>query len=254
MASLEYVDLVVARDAPGVRMTVSGLVPSPWGEAAKGLFHVQGVNVLAVRSSRGPELEEWTKSHNVPAVMFGGEPARTNWAAILALAVRLGEPGALVPTDAAARAQTIGFIHEIAGEDGLGWNARLAMIHASFTSNGATGFPLPVAQYLAAKYGYVAERIDAARARSIEILHALRDRLGTSAYFGGARPNALDVYAATFLTPVTEITDAVCPKMAPRLRAAFGAAAEELGPHVPAELLAHRTRMFDGHLAFPIEL
>jgi glutathione S-transferase len=179
---------------------------------------------------------------------------RTSWAAILALAVRLGERGALVPTDVAGRAQTIGFINEIAGEDGLGWNARLAMIHASFATSGAKGFPLPAAQYLAGKYGYAAEKIDAAHARAIEILVALADRLGGATYFGGARPNALDVYSATFLTPVTEISEAACPKMSPRLRQAFASAHEDLGAHVPAALLAHRTRMFASHLAFPIEL
>ncbi len=167
--------------------------------------------------------------------------------------MRLGEPGTLVPVDVAGRAQTIGFIHEIAGEDGLGWNARLAMIHASITSNGVRGFPLPVAQYLAAKYGYSA-RTDAAHARAIEVLGALRDRLAGAAYFGGARPNALDVYAATFLTPLTEISEEACPGLSPRLRQAFATACEDLGPHVPAELLAHRTRMFAEHLAFPIEL
>jgi glutathione S-transferase len=253
-AALEFVDLAVARDAPGVRIAVSGLVPSPWSEAAKGLFRLQGVPVMAVRSSRGPELAEWTKAHNVPVVFCDREPPRASWAAILALAVRLGDPDVLLPHDVASRAATVGMIHEIAGEDGLGWGARLAMIHASFTSQGARGFPLPVAQYLGGKYGYAPDRLDAAHARSIAVLDALADRLGTAEYFGGARPNALDVYTATFLTPVTEITEAACPKLSPALRAAFATAHEQLGPSVPAALYAHHRRMFDAHLAWPIEL
>src|SRR5882757_748129 len=124
--AVEYVDLATARDAPGVRIAVSGMVPSPWSEATKGLFRLQGIPVLAVRSTPGPELAEWTKTHNVPVVFYDREPPRSSWAAILALAVRLGEPGALLPTDVAARSAIVGMIHEIAGEDGLGWSARLA--------------------------------------------------------------------------------------------------------------------------------
>ena len=253
-AALEFVDLAVARDAPGIRMAVPGMVPSPWSEATKGLFRLQHVPVMAVRSPRGPELAEWTKSHNVPVVFCDREPPRTSWAAILALAVRLGDPDVLLPHDVGTRAATVGMIHEIAGEDGLGWAARLAMIHASLTSNGARGFPLPVAQYLAGKYGYVPARIDAGYARAVAILAALGDRLGAAAYFGGETPNALDVYAATFLTPITEITEEACPRLSPALRAAFATAAEQLGPSVPATLFAHHRRMFDSHLAWPIEL
>jgi hypothetical protein len=38
------------------------------------------------------------------------------------------------------------------------------------------------------------------------------------------------------------------------MRQAFGAAAEELGALVPAELAALRARMFERHLAWPIAL
>jgi hypothetical protein len=38
MRMLEVVDVATARGAPGVRIVVSGIVPSPCSEAAKGLF------------------------------------------------------------------------------------------------------------------------------------------------------------------------------------------------------------------------
>jgi glutathione S-transferase len=254
MSSIEFVEAEVAREASGVRLLVSGVVPSPWSEAAKGLFRLQRVPVLAVRSTRGSDLPAWAQSHNVPVVLFDREPPRTSWSAIVGLAERLGPPDALLPSAPAARARAVGWIHELAGEGGIGWNGRLLMIHASFATNGERGFPLPVAQYLAAKYGYAEDRIDAARARMLEVLSALRGELGDAPYFGGSRPNALDVYAATFLTPVTAISETDCPRMLPMLRVAFGAVHEALGDRVPPELLAQRRRMFEGHLAWPIEL
>jgi hypothetical protein len=33
----------------GVRMVVVGDVPSPWGEAAKGILHIKGIEWVAVR-------------------------------------------------------------------------------------------------------------------------------------------------------------------------------------------------------------
>ncbi|MDB4954987.1 MAG: hypothetical protein JWO36_2556 [Myxococcales bacterium] len=254
MSSIEFVDLATARASRGVRIVVSGFVPSPWSEAVKGLFRVQDVPVLAVRASRDAELASWTHAQNVPSVFHDDEPPRTVWSQILALAVRLGAPGGLLPVDLEQRAATVGMIHEIAGEDGLGWNQRLLMLDASFTTDGARGFALPIAQYLAPKYGYAADRIAGARARIVDVLLALRKKLGSSEYFDGTRPGALDIYCATFLTPLTIITDTDCPALSPALRQAFATAAEALGPDVPAELLAHRKRMFESHLAWPIQL
>src|SRR5213075_1477909 len=150
---------------------------------------------------------------------------------------------------------TMGLLHEIAGEDGIGWNARLAMIDATLKSEGKRGFPLPVGQYLAARYGYTPDAGERIRPRVERQLRALSDRLAAQqarghAYLGGARVSALDVYLATFLTPLTAIAETDCPTLIPALRAAFGTAHEELGALVPAELLAHRTMVFQRHLCW----
>lgn len=253
MSSIEFVDIARARDARGVRIVVSGFVPSPWSEAVKGLFRVSGVPVLAVRAARDPELGKWTQAHNVPVVFYDDEPPRTVWSQILSLATRLCAPGTLLPIELERRTSIVGMIHEIAGEQGLGWNARLLMLHASFKTNGARGFPLPIAQRLAPKYGYAADRIDAARTQISEVLAALAARLGSHAYFDGDRVCALDIYAATFLTPLTKIEEADCPGFQPALRQAFAAAYEDIGS-VPPTLLEHRRRMFERHLAWPIQL
>jgi glutathione S-transferase len=260
MTKIEYVDVATARSAPGVRLVVSGLVPSPWSEAAKGMFRVAGIAVQVVRRMReADEITAWTGVDNVPVVFHGVEPARSNWAAITTLAARLAGPGVLLPEDAAARAETMGLLHEIAGEDGAGWNARLAMIHATLTSDGKRGFPLPIGKYLAARYGYSPEAVTRMRPRFEGQLQLLRDRLRSHqavghSYLGGERLSALDVYSATFLTPLTDLAEPDCPSLPPVLRAAFRTAYEELGGLVPPELLAHRKMMFERHLDWPIEL
>ena len=236
-------------------MVAAGNVPSPWAEAAKGCFRLAGIPIAINRLARGDTAQkEWTQSHNAPVVFHDDEPPRTVWSQILALAARLGPAGALLPVELGRRAAMVGMIHELAGEDGMGWNARLTMIHASFESAGARGFSLPIASYLAAKYGYAPHRIEAARAQVIATLTALGAHLERRDYFSGDRPMALDVYAATFLTPLSDVSEEDCPAFAAPIRAAFRVAHDELEAHVPESLRAHRRRMFERHLGWPIVL
>jgi hypothetical protein len=94
MTATEYVELAAAKAARGVRMVVTGMVPSPWSQAAKGLFRVAGLPALAVRSNReDAEQAAWTRSHNVPVVLHDDDPPRTNWAEIVMLADRLAARG-----------------------------------------------------------------------------------------------------------------------------------------------------------------
>ena len=44
-----YVSVEEAINRGGVRMVVVGGVPSPWGEAAKGILHIKGLEWVAVR-------------------------------------------------------------------------------------------------------------------------------------------------------------------------------------------------------------
>lgn len=260
MSSLEYVDVATARGASGIRMVVSGLLPSPWSEAAKGIFKLAGVPVLAVRRPRqGNEITEWTGVDNVPVVMYGLEPPRAHWAAITTLAARLAGPDIIIPSDAAARAETMGLLHELAGEEGLGWNARLVMIEGSLSTAGTRGFPLEVGQRLAQRYGHSPEAVRLVRGRVEQQLELMRAQLRKQqllghAYLGGARVSALDIYLATFLTPLSPIPVEDCPELLPMLRQALGCAHEVLGPLVPPELVAHRKMMFERHLPWPIAL
>ena len=235
-------------------MTVVGVVPSPWSEAAKGIFRIAKLPVAAVRTMPGDrEVPAWTGVDNAPVVMHDKEPPRTSWAAIVGLVARLA-PGAILPIDPASRAEAMGLLDLIAGEDGLGWNGRLAMIHAGLTTQGARGFAPQVAGFLARRYGYTPAGFEGVRARVESQLAVLARHLGANAYLGGDRPSAVDVYAATFLTPLVAIAEADCPKMSAPLRQGFRSAAEDLGPLVPAPLFELRARMFERHLAWPLEI
>ncbi len=254
MTATEYVELAAAKAARGVRMVVTGMVPSPWSQAAKGLFRVAGLPALAVRSNReDAEQAAWTRSHNVPVVLHDDDPPRTNWAEIVMLADRLAAPGLLLARDLERRVRTIGLIHELAGEQGVGWNARLLMIDAGIASEGKRGFPRSVAHYLAGKYGYSPERVAEARTRAGEQLAAIERELGDRGFFGGLQADALDVYTACFTTILAPMTEEDCPRMAPALRRGFLAAHEGLGEMVGPGLAAHRMRM-RAVLGWPIEL
>jgi glutathione S-transferase len=255
---LSYVDLETARAASGVRMVVASALPSPWSEAAKSLFHVKQIPTLAVRSLRvTPEVQAWTGANNVPVVLFDDEPPRTGWAEIIALAERLGGRVPLVPADAETRVRMFGLIHELAGEGGLAWSNRLLMIDGGLRSGGREGFPLPVAQYLAPKYGHAADRAAPARARAAEVLALLDHALGAARAVGhryllGDTLTALDIYVATFLTPITGVTEAECPTMRAPLRPAFTHVEREVGPLLSADLAAYRRFIYDEHLGWPI--
>jgi glutathione S-transferase len=251
---IEFVDLATAKDHKGVRIVVQGVAPSPWSEAAKGLFRLAQIPLVAVRQMAGDkELTTWAGVDNSPVVFHGREPARTTFSQIAGLVARLA-PDVVLPSDPIARADAMGLLEMIAGEDGLGWNGRLSMIHAGLTSNGTRGFPGPVAGYLAKRYGYTPQVAEGLKTRVTAQVAHLSNQLAGRDYFGGAQPNAVDVYAATFLTPLTRLTAADCPNATPMILAAFAASADEFGALVPAELLALRTKMFEHHLAWPIAI
>jgi glutathione S-transferase len=260
VSQLQFVDMATARTARGVRLLVSGIIPSPWSEAAKGLFHARGIPALAVRYRRGDqELFEWTGARNVPVVLHDDEPPRTGWAEILALAERLPGGAPLCPADPEARVRMYGLINELAGEGGMSWNGRLLMIDASLTSGGAQGFPLPVAQYLAPRYGHTPGCAAAARAAVVSRLALFERELARRhaaghRYLLGPALTAVDIYLATFLTPVVGVSEADCPAMRPDLRPAFDVLREVIGPDLPPSLIAHRAFIYERHLPWPIAL
>jgi len=87
-------------------------VPSPWTEAAKGIFHVKGIAcAYAAQAKDDPDgaLVAWAGDVGVPVVAYENEKLRTGWAEILLLAERLKPEPVLVPARAEDRSPiTIG--------------------------------------------------------------------------------------------------------------------------------------------------
>lgn len=197
----EYVSVDEAIARRGLRMVVVGDVPSPWGEAAKGIFHIKGIDWVAVRLAYDSEpLKAWAGQRSGPVAIYDNERPRAGWAEILLLAERLAPGPTLLPKDAAERALAFGLAHEICGEDGLGWARRLQLIHAGL--QGAGGFAPRVAIYLAKKYGYGPEAGAAAGARVAALLRMLTARLKAqraagSRFYVGNTVSAVDVYSAS---------------------------------------------------------
>jgi glutathione S-transferase len=200
MMVFQYIGVEQARKCDGLRMVVVGGVPSPWGEAAKGILHIKGIEWAAVRLVYDSEpLKEWAGQRSGPVAIYGDERPRAGWDEILLLAERLAPAPALLPADPAERALVFGIGHEICGEAGLAWSRRLQLIHAGLQNAG--GFPEQVAKYLGRKYGYRPETGMAATSRVVELLGMLAARLKAehqkgSRYYVGNSLSAVDVYSA----------------------------------------------------------
>ncbi len=247
-----YVDFETARAASGLRLVTLANVPSPWSEAAKGIFHVEKIPFVATRLAPGDQaMREWTGVKNAPAVMWNDEPARSGWAEILELAERIAPSPSLVPKDIEERVKMLGLAHEMMGEGGILWNARIHAVHLGLTTNGERGFPPPVAAYLGKRYGYAKERASDALAIVNRGFRFFAEALGARAYFIGDRLSALDIYVASGMNLAAMPPEDRCG-ISPMLRAAFASTAKDYD--VPASLVAHRDRMYEKHLELPITI
>lgn len=259
MGSLEFVDVETARNAKGLRLVVLAAVPSPWSQAAKSILEYKGIPALAVRMNIKDEaVQNWTGISNAPVAMFEKEPPRAGWAEILALAERLRPDVPLIPDATRERVLLHGLSHEILGEGGLLWNARLFTIEASIASEGRQSFPLPVAKYLAKRYGYTPGCGPQARARVIEILGLLDSQLKEARsagyrYFLGDRLSALDIYSAAAINMLALLPPDQCPAH-PAALAGFEWLSRELVQAMPQSLVEHRDAMYVSDLKLPIQL
>jgi glutathione S-transferase len=253
----EYVSVDEAIGRRGLRMVVVGSVPSPWGEAAKGILHIKGIEWVAVRLTYDSEpLKNWAGQRNGPVAIYGDERPRPGWNEILMLAERLAPAPSLLPAEPADRALVFGIAHEICGEAGLGWSRRLQLVHAGLQGEG--GFAAPVAKYLGKKYGYSPEAGAGAAARVAGLLRMLAARLRAqrdagSRYYIGESLTALDVYSATFAAMFRPLPHAQCA-MEATTRAAFELPDAQIDAALDPILFEHRDMMYAEHLELPLAL
>lgn len=255
--AFQYISVEEARKRGGLRMVVVGGVPSPWGEAAKGILHIKGIDWAAVRLVYDSEsLKEWAGRRSGPVAIYDNEQPRAGWAEILLLAERLAPTPSLLPADPAERALVFGLSHEICGEAGLGWSRRLQLIHAGVQNAG--GFPEQVARYLGKKYGYRPETGLTATARVAALLGMLAARLksqherGSRHYLSGSL-TAVDVYSATFMALFRPLPHEQCA-MSASTRAAFETRDAQTEAALDPILLKHRDMMYAEYLELPLTL
>lgn len=258
----EYLSVAEARERPGLRLVLSTGVPGPWGEAAKGLFHVKRIPFLRVRQEPGgenPELRDWTGHENAPVAVYADEPPRALWHQKIWLAERLAPDPPLVPKAPEERALMFGLIHEIAGESGFAWSRRLMMLHEVLALPLPDDHPLRrTMQRLGARYGYAPERAEAAPARVVGILELLsgqlaRQRARGSRFLVGDRLSALDVYWAAFAAMIEPLPPELCPMPEP-MRRSYRVTDPAIRAAADPALLEHRDRVYREYLELPIDL
>lgn len=252
--SFEYVSVEEAIAAPGLRMVVVGGIPSPWSEAAKGIFAIKKIDWTATRLVYDdPALPKWIKRITAPAVILNDEPPRTGWAEILLLAERLAPEPSLVPTDTADRALMMGLCQELLGEGGLCWSRRLQGTHAGLTGQG--GFSPKVSGYLAKKYGYHPDAADAVQRRVTDLLAMFAARLEASSgdYLFGDTMTAADVHLACSIALFAPLPVEQCA-MLPPFREAYESLNDTTRAALNPVLLNHRDRMYEKHLELPLSL
>lgn len=255
--SFRYLSVEEAIPSRGLRMVVVGQVPSPWGEAAKGIFHVKGIDFAAVRLVYDNDaLKSWAQQLSGPVAILDEEPPRSGWAEILMLAERLAPTPALLPMEPEARGRALKLADDFCSQDGLGWHRRLQLVHAGV--NNAGGFNERVAGYLGQKYGY--SPADAARnAARVHVLlrefaGALRaQRDAGHEYYLGATLSAVDIYSATFMALFSPLPEAQCA-MNPGARRAFEWLDAPTAAALDPILLEHRDRVYARHLELPLSL
>jgi glutathione S-transferase len=255
--SLEYVSVEEAIARPGLRMVVLGKVPSPWGEAAKNIFHLKKLDFAAVRLVYDSEaLKNWAKQLSGPVVVYNDEPPRAGWEEILMLAERLAPDPALLPQDTRARAKALALSSMFCDKDGLGWHRRLQLVHAGLNKTG--GFSDRVAGFLGGKYGYdpANAQADAVKVRELlgefaHLLHVQRDA-GLDYYLGDSM-SAVDIYSATFMALFKPLPPEQCD-MHPGIRPAFEWLDEPTAQALDPILLEHRDMMYSRHLQSPLSL
>jgi glutathione S-transferase len=255
--AVRYVGVEEAMAHDGLRMAVVGGIPSPWGEAAKGILHIKRIEWAAVRLAYDDErLKNWIGQLSAPVAMYGDEPARSGWADILLLAERLAPAPSLLPLDPAERALVFGLAHELCGEGGLAWTRRLQLVHGGMREEG--GFPIRVAKYLGKKYGYRADDGAGYAARVVALLGMFAARLEAqqaagSRYLVGTALTAADIYCAACMALFKPLPHEHCA-MDPATRSVFEYLDAATSAALDPILLAHRDWMYAQHLELPLSL
>ncbi|MGO9604376.1 MAG: hypothetical protein ACLQAT_13445 [Candidatus Binataceae bacterium] len=254
---LQYRSFEEIRNHPGLRIVLVKGVPSPWGQAAKTIFEVKGLEYVAapwIGGEPNAEIVAWSGEASGPIVAWANEKPINRWIDILYLAERLAPKPALIPTDAMQRGLMIGMSHEICGELGIGWNRRLQLFAPAF----ASGKPPAGISKMGGKYGFNEGDAKVAGERTASSLRALAAQL-KSQYQRGARYfvadtlSALDIYWTAFANLLDPLPKEQCP-MPDAYRPGFTVTDPVVKAALDPLLLEHRSKIFAECFRNPMEL
>ena len=255
----ERIDIEQARRASGLRIVTLAMVPSPWGEALKGILHIKQLPHARVGHMFGSPtttLQEWSGQDSFPILAWNDERPRTTWIEQLYLAERLAPTPRLIPEQFEERVLMFGYSNELCGENGIGWTERLRGVHEQVTKPG--GDPAGVSAYLGKKYGYAPEIGRRATERIVSGLNALTARLEQqkahgSRFFIGDSLSAMDIYWAAFSNAMKPLAPELCP-MPEMIRAMFTTTDPAIVAATTPILIEHRDFIFKNYLELPVDL
>src|SRR5260370_32402942 len=254
---LQYRSFSEIVDALGLRIVLVKGLHSPWGQAAKTIFEIKGLDYVAAPWQPGEPNENivaWGGETSAPLVAWSKEKPINRWIDILYLAERLAPTPSMIPADATQRAQMIGLSHEICGEMGIGWNRRLQL----FAPGYASGSPPVGISRMGSKYGYNESDVKAAGGRTAESLKALATQLKSQyargvPYFVGDALSALDIYWPAFANLLDPLPKEQCP-MPEAWRPGFVATDPFIKEALDPLLLEHRSLIFREPFPNPLDL
>jgi glutathione S-transferase len=254
---LQYRSFEEVRNHPGLRIVLVKGVPSPWGQAAKTIFEVKGLEYVAapwIGGEANAEIVAWGGEASAPIVAWAQKKPVNRWVDILYLAERLAPKPALIPADVVQRALMIGLSQEICGEMGIGWNRRLQLFAPAFASGQA---PEGVTR-MGSKYGFNQADAKAAGERTAASLRALSAQLKSQygrgvKYFVGDALSALDIYWTAFSNLLDPLPKEQCP-MPDAYRPGWKVADPVVKAALDPILMEHRARIFAECFRNPMEL
>jgi glutathione S-transferase len=256
---MKYLSVAEARKLPGVRLVLTAYMPGPWGEAAKAVLGARNVPYVPVEQlamEPNEDLFEWTGMRNAPIAILDDEPPQSSWLDILLLAERVGSGPSLLPEDELDRALVLGISTELCGSDGFGWSRRLEMMGRPSTRNPPTGSSFDMTR-MTRMYGVTPEAIARAPTRMAAIMQGLatqlhRQEAAGSDYLVTDRLTVCDLHWAALSLFVSPLPPEQCA-MPDFMRENYSHLTPELAEALDPILLRHRDRVYERHIALPLD-
>ncbi len=255
---MDFVPIPELISRPGLRLVIVRGVPSPWSQAARAIFRAKELEYVVgaqIPGGENSELVAWCGQNSGPVVAYENEPPIHRYMDILLLAERLAPKPALLPAEIEDRVRVVGLLHELAGDGGIGWWARIAMFDPLMRSGSAPAEAAAIAQ----KWHYTPAAADRAAHEVAVRLGALAasaraNRERGSRFLVGDQLTALDLHWAAMsclLALLPEETASLPPGYRPLFEQA--GALPEIAEALDPALIAHRDFILERYFETPFD-